>query len=198
MNAPYDRSGAYVTDDAGIIGSTRAFLARLIYSALATASTTGVHAAVTDTGVEQTITTEITDPDYPRVITATAGGTAADIKAIQVVVVGTNYANEAIAETLPVFTVNTAGSVTGTKAFKTITSITIPAHDSTGATTAIGFDKAVGIPYKLPHSTVIKAALGTTNDTGTITADSTDLEKNLFTASGTPNGAKDLNVYIIV
>jgi len=36
-----------------------------------------------------------------------------------------NEAGEAITETLPAFTVDTAGTVTGSKAFKTITSITI-------------------------------------------------------------------------
>lgn len=123
------------------------------------ADTDGVLAAVTDTGAEQTITTGLTSPAVPRNITATAGGTATDIKAIQVIVAGTNFADEVITETLPAFTVDTAGTVQGSKAFKTVTSVTIPAHDGTGATTAIGWGDKLGLPDKLPHNTVLLAAL---------------------------------------
>jgi len=56
------------------------------------------------------------------------GGTAGDIKAVQVTITGTNYNNEVITEDLPAFTENTAGTVTGSKAFKTVTEVVIPAH----------------------------------------------------------------------
>jgi len=119
------------------------------------ADTDGIHAAVTDTGEEQEITEDITNPTAPRNITATVGGTAGDIKAIQVIVAGTNYDDEAITETLPAFTVDTAGSVVGSKAFKTVTSITIPAHDGTGATTSIGWGDKLGLPWELSRNTVL-------------------------------------------
>ncbi len=73
-------------------------------------------------------------------ITASAGGTAADIKAIQVTVIGTDAADAPLTEALPAFTVNTAGIVTSVGSFKTITEIQIPAHDGTGATTSVGID----------------------------------------------------------
>lgn len=120
----------------------------------ATSSATGVHAAVTDNGADQTITTGITNPPCPRNITATAGGTAADVKAVQVIVTGTDYLDAVLTETLPAFTVNTTGIVAGVKAFKTVTSVLIPAHDGTGATTALGFGELLGLPYKLPTNTV--------------------------------------------
>lgn len=144
------------------------------------ASTTGIHAAVTDTGAQVVVTTAITQPSVPRNVTATAGGTAGDIKAIQVIVAGTNYADEAITETLPAFTVDTAGTVTGSKAFKTITSITIPAHDGTGATTAVGFGEKLGLPFKLPFNTVLFAALGGTKEgtAPTVATSTTALESN--------------------
>src|SRR5687768_14086133 len=125
------------------------------YSAPALGATTAVHAAVTDTGVQQVVTTAITNPDVPRNVTATAGGTAGDIKAIQVVVAGTNVFGEAITETLPAFTVNTAGTVVGNKAFYTVTSITIPAHDGVGATTAVGTGAKLGVPATLSRKTFI-------------------------------------------
>lgn len=125
----------------------------------AAASNTAVHAAVTDNGSEQTITSSITDPDVPRCITATAGGTAGDIGAIQVTINGTDADGATITEDLPAFTVNTAGTVTGSKAFATVTSIVIPAHDGTGATTSIGTGDKLGLGALLGRNTVIAAYL---------------------------------------
>jgi hypothetical protein len=147
---------------------------------------TAVHAAVTDTGSQQVVTTAITNPPVPRNVTATAGGTAADIKAIQVVVAGTNIYDEAITETLPAFTVDTAGSVTGSKAFKTVTSITIPAHDGTGATTSIGLAghgatvARLGLPVKLDRDTIVNAYLNGVREATrpTVLFSSTAVESN--------------------
>lgn len=122
--------------------------------------TTAVLAAVTDNGAEQTVTAGITSPDVPRAVTATAGGTAADIKAIQVTVNGTNADGATITEDLPAFTVNTAGTVTGSKAFATVTSVVIPAHDGTAATTAVGTADKLGLGYHLSRNTVINAFFG--------------------------------------
>ncbi len=118
------------------------------------ADTAGCHAEVTDTGTAQTITTAINQPEVPRAVSATAGGTSADIKAVSVVVTGTNAEDAVISETLGAFTVNTPGTKNGTKAFKTVTSIAIPAHDGTGATTAIGYLDVLGIGSRLKRNTV--------------------------------------------
>lgn len=143
-------------------------------------TTTAVHAAVTDTGVQQVVTTAITNPDVPRCVTATAGGTAADVKAIQVIVAGTNAEGAAITETLPAFTVNTTGTVTGSKAFKTVTSITIPAHDGTGATTAIGVGAKLGIGERLSLDTIVAAHLAGVREATrpTVAVSSSALESN--------------------
>lgn len=125
----------------------------------AAADTNAVHAAVTDTGSQQVVTTGITNPPAPRNITATSGGVAGDIKAIQVVIQGTDVNDEVISETLPVFTENSATTVVGSKAFKTVTSITIPAHDGNGATTEVGFGDKLGLYDKLSANTVLAAAL---------------------------------------
>lgn len=156
----------------------------------AAASTTAVHAAVTDTGSDQTITTAITNPPAPRNVTATAGGTAGDVKAVQVIVAGTNYLDEAITETLPAFTVNTTGSVVGNKAFKTVTSITMPAHDGTGATTAVGFGDKLGLPYKLATNTVLLATLADVREAtaATVAVSATAIESNTVDLNSALNG----------
>lgn len=167
----------------------QAFIARLSLSAAeaAAANTTAVHAAVTDNGATQIITTGFTNPPYPRNVTATAGGTATDIKAIQVIVEGTNDAGETITETLPAFTVDTAGTVQGNKAFKTVTKATIPAHDGTGATTALGFGDKIGLPHKLAHNTVFLAFVNNVKEgtLPTVTVSTTLLEDN----TADPNSA---------
>ena len=119
-----------------------------------------VHAAVTDDGTEQTITTGFTDPPTPRVISASSAGTAGDIKAIQVTVNGLNDAGEVISEVLPVFTVNTATTVVGAKAFASITSVVIPAHDGTGATTSFGLGDILGLGVALTRNTVLATFFG--------------------------------------
>lgn len=147
-----------IATDAVAILADRAFCAHLQWAATEAlvASTTGVHAAITAAADAATVvTTGFTQPICAKNITATAGGTAGDIKAVQVIVEGTNMADEVITETLPVFTVDTAGTVVGSKAFKTVTKVTIPAMDGTGATVAIGYGEKLGLPFKLAHNTVL-------------------------------------------
>jgi hypothetical protein len=149
------------------------------------ATAAGIHAAVTDTGVQQVVTTAIIQPDVPRNITATAGGTAGDIKAITVTIAGTNAENVAISEVLPAFTVDTAGIVAGAKAFKTVSSITIPAHDGIGATTAIGFGDILGLSQRRKHKTVMASYLAEVLETTPAT--------ELFDAAALEGNTVDLN-----
>lgn len=162
------------------IEGSRSRVLQLDLGSPAKASTTAVHAAVTDNGAQQVVTTAITNPDGARNITATAGGTATDIKAIKVTIEGTNAAGATISEELPAFTVDTAGTKEGAKAFKTVTKITIPAHDGLGATTAIGFGEKLGLGVKLSRNSVLAAFLGGTKEgtAPTVAVSSTAVESN--------------------
>ncbi len=163
------------------------------------ASNTGIHAAVTDNGSQQVVTTGITQPSVPRNITATAGGTATDIKAISVTIDGTDFAGNALQEVLPAFTVDTAGTKVGTKAFKTVTKITIPAHDGTGATTAIGFGEVLGLPSKLAMNTVLAAGFGGVREATapTVTVNAGTLALNTVDLNSALDGAHDVSVWYI-
>lgn len=201
MSRFYPKFDNYIPSDVQGKKVERSYIAHFQVSATkaTAADTDGIHAAITDTGEEQEITTEITQPSTPRNITATAGGTVGDIKAIQVIIEGTNYNNETITETLPAFTVDTAGTVTGNKAFKTVTQITIPAHDGTGATTAIGFGEKLGLPYRLAHNTVLAAYLDNTKESTapTVTVDSANLEGNTIDLASALN-SKIIDAYLLV
>jgi len=150
-----------------------------------------VHAAVTDTGAQQTVTTAITSPDVPRTVTATAGGTAADIKAIQVTVNGTDANGNAISEALPAFTVDTAGTVQGAKAFATVTSIVIPAHDGVGATTSVGTGDKLGLGVALSRNTVVGAYFGGALEATApaVTVNATDPAGNVVDLNSTLDGS---------
>lgn len=189
------------TDVTGVTAPDEGKIAHLEWTAAqaAAASTTGVHAAVTDNGASQTITTGITNPPCPRNISATSGGTAGDIKPVQVIVIGTNYKDEVITETLPVFTENSATTVLGSKAFKTVTSITIPAHDGTGATTAIGYGDKLGLPYLLSHNTLLMTFLNNVLEgtAATIASSSTLIESNTIDLNSALNGTA-VDAYLIV
>lgn len=199
---PYNPGlGQVIQSDVDGTNVDRGFIAHFQVSAAnaVAPNTTGVHAAVTDNSAQQVITTAITNPAVPRNITATAGGTATDIKPIQVIIAGTDFNGDAITETLPAFTENTAGSVTGSKAFKTVTSITIPAHDGNGATTAIGWGDKYGLPYKRAHIPVIASYLNNSLEgtAATITASSTVLASNTIDLNSASNG-NVIDAYLVV
>lgn len=193
--------GQRIQTDVNKVSVDEAFIAHFQVSAAdaTVANTAGIHAAVISTASPSVVTTGIIQPSVPRNITATSGGTATDIKAIQVVIEGTNYNDEVITETLPAFTVDTPGTVTGNKAFKTITQITIPAHDGLGATTSIGFGEKLGLPYKLPYNTVLATYFDNIKE-GTapaIATSATALESNTIDLNSALNG-KVVDAYLIV
>jgi hypothetical protein len=89
-----------------------------------------------------------------------------------------------------VFTVDTAGTVQGSKAFKTVTQISIPTHDGNGATTAIGFNEKMGLPFKLARNSVIAAYLNNVKEgtAPTVAVSSTALESNTVDLNSALNG----------
>jgi len=154
-SAPYNPQ-----DDAGLISSTgavesRAFVAHYQAADPAVGAVAAVHAAAACAVTPQVVATGITNPDFPRVISATTAGTNTDVKAVSVIVVGTDAAGAALTETLPAFTVDTNETKTGTKAFKTVTQYTVPAMDGTGCTVSIGTGAALGLNHLLNRNTTI-------------------------------------------
>jgi len=193
--------GQVVQSDVANDNPDRSFVAHLEWTAgeALAALTTGVHAAVTCNGSTQVITTLITNPGVPRSITATAGGTGTDIGAIQVTITGTNILDEVISEVLPVFTVDTPGTVEGNKAFKTVTSISIPAHDGTAATTAIGWGDKLGLPYAEEEIPCIDAFLNSVHEgtAAAVTASATAIESNTIDLNSALNATK-VDAYLVV
>lgn len=121
--------GQQITTDAPGIGLDRAFLARFhVAAADAVAANAAGIMALTNLGAAvQAITTGLTNPAVPRnvQIDGNVSGITGNVK-----ITGTNFAGEAIDETLAL---NGTTNVVGAKAFKTITKVDLPVQVHTPA-----------------------------------------------------------------
>ena len=138
--------------------------------------------AATASVTSSNVTTGITSPDVPRNVTATPGGTTANVTAVSVVVTGTDIEGQVLTETLPAFTAASSSAVTGSKAFATVTSIAIPAVGS-ATTVAVGLGSKLGLPFRTSLNTVFAAYLATVRETTapTVTFDATNICNNTVT-----------------
>ncbi len=155
----------------------------------------GIHTAITDSGSDQVVTTEFSRPPCPRNVTVTAGGTAADVKAISVTVTGLRN-GRTISEAIGPFTVNATGTVAGAKIFDTVLSATVPAHDGTGATTSIGYGELLGLPYSVPYPVIVKAFKGGSVDASAVLTAGATLDGTHLDSGGALNGTEVALFYL--
>ena len=209
MSEKYSRAlyrrdyGQEISTDVDDYGIPRAFLAHMKVSKPVAADSDGmVDGAACTTGAEASplvITTFLKQPDWPRnIVVVVAADTAGNIAGGNIVVTGKNFAGETITETHAV-TADTAATFTGAKAFKSVTSVTVPVQDGADVTVDVGWGTLFGIPYKLSLAGMVLLKLfNNAADSGTVTVDAANLEKNYIALNGTPNGAKDIDLYMIV
>lgn len=158
------------------------------------ADTDGIHAAITLAAEAQAITTGIANPAVPRSLSITGNAVG---NAGNVVITGTNYADEVITETIAL---NGNTAVLGNKAFKTVTKIDVPAETHAGTDTVIvGWGEKLGLPFKLTHNTVLFAFLDNTKEgtAPTVTTSATAVESNTIDLNSALNG-KVVDVYLLV
>ena len=92
-------------------------------------------------------------------------------------------------------TVKTAGDSDITVGAITVDTVSGVAEDKV----SIGVGKKFGIPYMLPADELVIVKLcDNVADSGTVTADADELEKNVIALTGTPDGLKPIDLYIIV
>ena len=80
------------------------------------------------------------------------------------------------------------------------------AGSSTAGTTGVPYDQIsvgwgdiFGLPYLLyADELVVLKLFDKAVDTGTVVADNDEIEENTFDPTGTPDGEKDIDLYIIV
>lgn len=173
--------------------SGRGYLRRQRWTDVATASATKFkNAQATSDTVPTVITTFLAQPDFPRNVVITTGGTTADVAGGTVVVEGTNIRGEAISENFAI-TENQSGATTGNKAFKTITKVTIPAQDGAAATYSVGDGTKLGLDRTLNGAGEFLALTmdGAAETVSANAASATAVESNTVTPTNAPNNSRD-------
>lgn len=187
----------------GVEGVTcdRGFMAHLHWLATeaVVAATAGVLVAIPVSGVATVQTDDFIALPCAKNITATvSGGTAGNIKAVQCIIEGHDIAGNVITETLPAFTVDTAGTVVGSKAFADVTKLTVPAMDGADVTVALGYGEKLGLPFTLSHNTVLVAFENNTKEgtAPTVTVDAANLSGNTIDLNTALQG-RVVDVYLV-
>jgi hypothetical protein len=175
--------GSVAVPSAGTLTS----LTTLKYSTTPVIGTaTRTHAAVLLVQtVTQDITTGITNPDYPRILTVKGNGSNVTGN---VVITGTDINDAALTETIAS---SGASEVLGTKAFKTVSNINLPPYAVGGTESiSIGVGNKIGFPIAVPNaSTVVAKTFDGAVDSTTVTVGAT-AALSLAAAAGTFNGTK--------
>jgi hypothetical protein len=133
----------------------------------------------------------------PRNLTITFSNHA-DWDATTIVIAGTDVNGDVISED---FAVPNGGNqtVTGAKAFATVTSVTIPAQTGAGGTATIGFGAKIGLARKLYTRSgltmqVSENEAGSKVHTGTFVAPATGAPNGTYAPSNAPNATRDYAV----
>ncbi len=153
------------------------------------------------------VTSFVAQPDVPRNLVITPGGTTADVAECVIVVNGTDFFNDSISESFP-FANNTTNSKTGKRAFKTISSIVFPANCEDGgfaATWSVGYGEKIGLkrcldaPANVLYSSVSTGGTQAYEATRPTVSEGGSTEVSLNTAdfNGTMNGANDFEIFFL-
>lgn len=115
-----------------------------------------VHSAIATVVAGVTVTTGFTQPDVPRILAVTTGGTTADFAASTLTIVGVNVEGKTITDVLAISD-NQAGQTVGSLVFKRITSVALNKADGTGGTFTIDTTNKLGLNHRLPanFSTIV-------------------------------------------
>lgn len=145
-------------------------------------------------GLTTTLTiADLTQPPTPRVLSITGNAASA---VGNVVITGTDASGAVLTETI---VANGAATIVGARAFASITTIVLPARGAVADTISIGLSTAFGIPFLLPHDTVIKLlnnAVVTTVAAGS-SFNPTVLARNYIVPTAAIN-AQQIDAYMIV
>lgn len=183
---------------------TQQMVEKQTFTAPAAAGTTDMLSGVDgpSSAAAATITSFVTQPDLPRNLVITPGGTTGDVEACVIVVTGTNIKDAVITENFT-FLANASTAQTGSKAFKTVTSVFFPANCESGgfaATWSMGFGAKFGVNKCMDFAgnyffTTLSGAKEATAPT--TAADATHIESNTVNFNGTKNGSNNFEYFFI-
>ena len=170
---------------------SKAYTVVQVWTAPDAPSADGILASTALTTAIQTISTGITNPDFPRLLSIDSDGAASG----DVLITGTNIRGEVVTDTIAL---NTTTEVAGVVAFKTITSIRLPVKQASESV-FVGWLDGLGL-QSIPWSTeVISEDSGNATDTGgtVLTRDSDEIEKCVYNPTTECNATADKAVVYI-
>lgn len=183
---------------------TQVMLEKQSFGALAAASANNIKSAYAGatSAAAVTLSSFLAQPDAPRNIVITPGGTTGDVEACVIVVNGTNYFDQSISENFT-FIADQSTAVTGSKAFKSISSVVFPANCESGgfaATWSIGQGEKIGLKRCMDDAgnwawSSVGGAYETTR--ATVAASASAIESNTADFNGTMNGSNEFNGYFV-
>ncbi len=147
-----------------------------------------------------TVTAGLSNPDVPRNLVITPGTSTVDVGTCTITANGTNILGATISEDFA-FAGNASSATTGSKAFKTVTSLAFAASCEDGnfaATWSVGVGEKIGLKRCLDAAghlafSTIDGALEATR--GTMAISATAVESNTIDFNGTMDGASDFEVF---
>lgn len=149
-------------------------------------------------GSPTTISVFSAQPDVPRNIVLTPAGTTA-IGAGTAVVSGLNIFGKAISENYTI-SANQSSASTGSKAFKSVSSVSFPAATGNGSTVSVGVGSKLGLIRCLDDAgKYVFSEFGGAYDStrGTQAISSTAVESNTFSSNSALNGSSAVDLYYI-
>lgn len=130
---------------------------------------------------------DVTQPDVCRCLSVKGTKAGATLTG-NVVVTGTDYNDEAISET---FALNGDSTITGTKAFKSITNVALPGWVTDGDNVVIGVTDKIGMPHKMDGNNILHLLVdGVKEAPAAVTFSSTVLAQNTFDGTTASNGTR--------
>lgn len=181
--------------------STQQMIEKQTVAAPLLAVTTRLKSAnATSATLVTTISTFTAQPDVPRNIVITTGGTTASCTATTVVVNGTNFFGKAISENFAITNAQN-GATTGAKAFKTVTSVVIPAQtNGSGCTMSVGTGAKLGLKACMVTADhFMHAGFGGVKEATapTIVASATAVESNTATLNSALDGSSAVILFFM-
>lgn len=165
---------------------------------VAAGSTSAVLAATNGATAAQVVTAGITQPDVPRVLSVSPTVNNTGGNPMSITITGVNVEGKIMTEAF-IIPVGSTSTVNGSKAFKSVTSVTIP-QQTVGLTITVGTRNVLGLKHRIfnqnttvkvySYSTVYGAL--TLQAAPTVVANEPDIELNTVQPATTPNGSTSL------
>jgi len=137
--------------------------------------------------------------DYPRNVTLTISGTTANVNGGTTTLTGKNILGDTITEAYTL-TENTVETLTGAKAFKSVSSLLINIQDGTNVKVSVGIGSKFGMQTTNVTNGVVLADVDGIKETTapTVAVSGAAIESNTISFNTAPNGTKDFSYVTLV